>query len=98
MKIELEKLIEIVTREVIKELVKLGYNAEDLLSSDYPEEKGITKRSVEIDMRGYVTPILTEGHMEQLEKGIEEVVIPPQTVITPGAKSLIKQNKIKLIK
>jgi len=97
MKIELEKLIEIVTREVIKELVKLGYNAEDLLASDYPKEIKTAKKIVEIDMSGFVTPVLTEGQMEALEKGVEDILIPPQTIVTQGAKRLIKQYKIKLI-
>jgi len=97
MKIELEKLIEIVTREVIKELVKLGYNAEEMLSSVYPEGKKAEKKQVEIDMSGFKTPVLTEGQIEMLEKGVEEILIPPQTIVTPGATRLIKQYKIKLI-
>jgi hypothetical protein len=96
MKIELETLIEIVTREVIKELVSRGYSIEQLTSRNR-EEKKMQKKSFEVDMSEFVTPVLTEQQMDVLDNGIEELVIPPQTIITPGANRLIKNKKIKLI-
>ena len=96
MKIDLETIIELVTREVIKELHSRGYSIEQLVSDSSTEVK-VAEKSVEIDMSGFVTPIVTEGTMEQLEKGVEELIIPPQTIITPGASRLIKMNNIKLI-
>ena len=96
MKIALETLIEIVTREVIKELLSRGFSVDQMLS-DHPEEEKLSMTSAEIDMSGFVTPVLTEGQMEELEEGVREVVIPPHTIITPGAKRLIKQKEIKLI-
>jgi hypothetical protein len=49
-----------------------------------------------IDMNGYKTPVLTENHIAVLEYEVNEIIIPKGTIITPGAKDLIKKRKLIL--
>jgi len=92
MKISIEELIEIVTREVIKELLKKGVK----IDFDSPDENviGSNGNVKEIDMSGYKTPVLTENHLNEFDNGITEIIIPEKTVITPGARTVIKTKKL----
>lgn len=92
MKISIEELIEIVTREVIKELLKKGVK----IDFDSPDENviGSNRNVKEIDMSGYKTPVLTENHLDELNNGITEIIIPKKTVITPGARIVIKTKQL----
>ncbi len=95
MEITLEKIIEIVTREVIKELVKKGITINtSALGEGEPE---VVKRSDEIDMSEFKTPILTENNLGYLDKNICEVIVPEKTIITPGARRIIKQRSLTVI-
>jgi len=95
MHISIEDLIIRITSEVIRELkaqnvtVTFGQpvrnNGPDTLS-----------RKEVIDMSAYKTPILTERRIQKLHVLTGEVVIPAGTVITPKAKELIRQNKLKI--
>ena len=49
-----------------------------------------------IDMSNYKTPILTENHLLTLDPKINEIVVPKGTIITPGARDIIKRHKIVL--
>lgn len=99
MKIEIQKLIETITTEVIAQLAKIGVEIE------YTPVEKERIGSVElfnhsykvIDMNGYKSPVLTENQLTILNHETEEVIIPIGTVITPGAKDIIRQKKIKLI-
>ena len=95
MKIALEKIIEIVTTEVIKELAKKGI---EIGVSNFEVNKTVkASKPVEIDMTAYKTPILTEKSLLKIGKEIKEIIIPAKTIITPGASYIIKKNKIKVI-
>lgn len=92
MKISIEELVEIVIREVMKELLKKGVKI-DFNSSEKDEVKS-NDNIKEIDMSGYKTPVLTENHLNEIDPEINEIVIPEKTIITPGAKIIIKTKQL----
>ncbi len=96
---EIEKLIEIIVREVISELSKL--NMIDLnsgINNSTCSCKNIIKKVQPkiIDMSNYKTPILTENHLLTLDPTISEILVPKGTIITPGARDIIKKQKLVL--
>jgi len=98
LKIDINKLVEIIIKEVVSELSKRG------IEVDYSNSKYITsysnksseakKLSQIINMEDYKTPVLTESRLESIDPGITEIVIPKGTVITPGAKDIIKKRNL----
>jgi hypothetical protein len=99
-KIEIEKLIEIIVREVISELLKLGEEIDFSFkeSSSYNSIASMkqNKQGQLIDMSNYKTPLLTENHLKSLDPSIGEIIVPKGTIITPGAKDIIKKQKLIL--
>ncbi len=96
MEITLEKLISLVTAEVIKELKKQGIQ---IISSSDGNGLGISTdslrtKSEKIDMSRYRTPVLTEIHIRRLHELTGEVLIPKNTIITPKAKEIIKEKRL----
>lgn len=96
MQISVEKVIQIVTAEVLKELKKLGV---DIVSS--PESvddkflsRGVRTKSEILDMSKYHTPILTENHIRKLHDLTGEIIVPGGTIVTPKARELIKEKRI----
>ena len=79
--------------EVAKELARQGYEVEGLgksLTND------IVKTSLEIDMSEFKTPILTENSFWNMDKGVTELIVPANTVISYGASREIKLRKITI--
>ena len=95
MEISLEKIIEIVTREVIKDLINRGIKIEQ--SGNIGKSTAVKTDSLEIDMSGYKTPILTENHIQAIDINILKVIVPVETIITPGAKNIIKNKNLTII-
>ncbi len=98
LEIKIEKLIEIIVREVIVELLKIGvtvdFNSEQKTNA-CPCNNIIKNVQQElIDFSGYRTPVLTENHLLLLNPGTVEIVIPKKTIVTPGAKEIIKKRKL----
>lgn len=96
MEITLEKLISLVTAEVVKELKKQGIQ---IISSSNNNSFGISTESLrtkseKIDMSRYRTPVLTEIHIRRLHELTGEVIIPKNTIITPKAKEIIKEKRL----
>jgi hypothetical protein len=54
--------------------------------------------SAVIDMSAYRTPILTEEHLTRLGPSVRNVVVPCSTVLTPGARDLIRVKKLSLVR
>ncbi len=95
MEVNIENIIQIVTRQVVKELrargVKINYSARP-----GDPHNALRTKTETIDMSKYRTPLLTENHIRRLHELTGEVVIPEGTVITPKARELIKEKKIGL--
>jgi hypothetical protein len=54
--------------------------------------------TVEIDMSGYRTPILTEDYLTRLTPSVSTVIVPCATVLTPGARDLIRKKKLSIVR
>ena len=93
MRITLEKIIEIVTKEVVAELLKKGI---EISTTDNGANKVAMSKPIEIDMTAFKTPVLTQNALLELGKEVHEIIIPAKTVITPGAGYIIKKNTIKI--
>lgn len=98
MQITIEKIIQIVTTEVLKELKKLNV---DIVSSPGPvdnsfQSHGIRTKSEILDMSKYQTPILTENQINKLHALTGEIIVPAGTKLTPKARELIKEKNILL--
>jgi hypothetical protein len=98
MEINIEKLIEIIVREVVTELLRLGVPVDKKESVAICSETNITekKQYAVIDMSIYKTPLLTENHLKSLDSAITEIRIPRGTIITQGAKDIIKKRNLIL--
>ncbi len=96
MEITLEKLINLVTAEVVKQLKKQGVQVVSASgeSVHFNPEQALRSKSEEIDMSKYKTPVLTENHIRRLHELTGEVIVPKGTVVTPRAKELIKQKQL----
>ncbi len=90
----IEEIVELVTREVIKELIRLGFK----LDKSLPDSPGSVNRNevFEVDMSGFKTPILAESSFHKIARETKELIVPEKTVITPGARDIIKRNKINI--
>ncbi len=99
-KIDFEQIVEIIVREVISELSRLGVEIEFSSGESQTERQfkftNSSKCSI-IDMKEYVTPILTEDKIESLEPEVIEIVVPEDTILTLGARDIINKRNIKLI-
>ena len=95
MKINIENLVEIITKEVIKELLKIGVELDfsKEMKAGNLSNNGNQKKQ-EIDMSGYKTPILTEYALESIGRDVNEIIIPKGTVFTPGARDIIKKRNV----
>lgn len=48
------------------------------------------------DFGGYKTPVLNENRVRGAGPHIREIVVPPETIVTAGARALIEQRRLKL--
>ena len=98
MQISLEKLIQMIADEVVKELKKQGVKV--ISSSNQLNVvnsiDALRTKSEKIDMSKYRTPILTENHIRHLHELTGEVIVPSGTIITPKARELIKARGIQV--
>jgi hypothetical protein len=91
--INIEKIIEIVTKQVVKDLQAKGIKIKFSGSNDDSLHALRTKTET-IDMSKYRTPVLTENHIRRLHELTGEIVVPRGTVITPKAKEMIKEKRL----
>jgi hypothetical protein len=93
LKINIETLIEIIVKEVIAELSKIGVNVDfskGIQTGDFSNYGNQKKHK--IDMSAYKTPLLTEYALESIGQDVNEIIIPKGTVFTPGARDIIKKR------
>ena len=102
MNIDFDRLVELIVRAVVTELLKRGNTIDfaplekHVLAS--PSINGRIKKQKEIDMSAYKTPLLNENSLTSLDPEVAEIVIPHNTIITPGARDIIKKRNLLLIK
>jgi len=93
--IPIDKLVELIVRQVLAELAKRGIHA-----GNSPEQRPAASADharVTIDMTGYRTPVLTEDRVRSLDPRVREILVPPATVCTIGARDALQRRKIKMI-
>lgn len=94
-----EQLVDTVVREVLAELARRGVEVRGIPGTAPGSAPGVkADATVEIDMTGFKTPVLTEGQLTRLPRTVAEVVVPCSTVITPGAWDTIRTRKLKLVR
>lgn len=98
MTVDIQKLIQMITAEVISQLSRMGVQITSLPGNETAPvvTNQNNNKSKIIDMNGYRTPVLTENQVEVLESDLSEIIIPKGTVITPGAKDLIKKRNLSV--
>ncbi|HDL18928.1 MAG TPA: hypothetical protein ENH29_07725 [Bacteroidetes bacterium] len=99
MEISIEKLVSLVTAEVVKELVKQGVKVTSpsgpVLNAN--ETSSLNTKVQKINMSKYKTPVLTENHIRRLHVLTGAVVVPKGTIVTPKAKELIREKQIDVV-
>ena len=97
--IPIEKLVEAIVREVVAELTKRGV---EISSPGMPggvrAAAHVQGASVEIDMSTFRTPVLTENQLIRIGPKVSTVVVPCNTVVTPGAWDVIRSKKLTLVR
>jgi len=94
--IPVEKLVEIIVREVLAELAKRGVVPSAGAAPRFAPPAAAEGPGVVIDMTGYRTPVLTESRVRALGRHIREIIVPAGTICTIGARDLMQQRRIKL--
>jgi hypothetical protein len=111
--ISIEQLVASIVREVVSELVRRGVTvtggmhyapAPATTGRGSPAQAGPAAApspaagTLEIDMSGYRTPILTEDYLIRLAPSVSTLIVPCSTVLTPGARDLIRKKKLSIVR
>lgn len=99
MNISLDKLIQMITANVVKELKKQGVGivSGNGINGKEDPHSGLRNKTEKIDMSKYKSPVLTENQIRRLHELTGEIIIPRDTVITPKAGELIKEKQISIV-
>lgn len=98
MNLSIDELVNKVVAEVLAELKRRGVNVdvgpprkETAITASHPNASVHV-----IDMSGFRSPVLLENHLLHLGPEVKEIAVPCGTVVTPGAKDVIKKKNLKL--
>jgi hypothetical protein len=100
MNLSMEELINKVVAAVLAELARRGIKLDAVPSppSGVRAMPAAGPHSYVVDMSGFKSPVLLERHVFMLSPEIKEIVVPAGTVVTPGARDIIKKKNLKLTK
>jgi hypothetical protein len=98
MNLTIEELVNKVVTEVLAELSRRGVKVDSGLRQDRPAAAILpaTSSVYVVDMSGFRSPVLLESHLLPLAPEIREIAIPAGTVVTPGAKDVLRKKNLKL--
>jgi hypothetical protein len=98
--ISIEQLVESIVREVIAELTKRGVaiGSPGVPERNVPAGQAGGGLTLEIDMRAYRTPVLTESQLTRIDTKVSTIIVPCTTVVTPGAWGIIRSKKLTLVR
>lgn len=94
----MEELVNKVVAAVLAELSRRGVKVD----FGPPQKSGTTPISSSnagshvVDMSEFRSPVLLERHLLSLAPEIKEIAVPAGTVITPGARDLLRRKKLTL--
>lgn len=96
MQISIEKPVEIIVQQVLAELRKHGVEVETPATESVVTPAVAQTESVEIDMTGYRTPVLTENRVRSVERHVREIFVSAGTICTIGARDAMRQRAMIL--
>ena len=97
--IELDKIIKMVSKEVVRELQEQGVKVVDSSNNSGVDISNFSKsktKTEKIDMSKYKSPVLTENHIKDLHELTGRIILPKDTIMTPKAKEKIKENNLEV--
>ena len=94
----IEELVNKVVAEVLAELSRRGAKVDFGPSQKNPlRPASPPNASVHVvDMSGFRSPVLLERHLLSVTPEVKEITVPAGTVITPGAKDVIRKKNLIL--
>ncbi|HCA81124.1 MAG TPA: hypothetical protein DEP53_15445 [Bacteroidetes bacterium] len=107
MNLSMKELVNKVVAEVLAELSRRGVrvkfgspqrSSEPAASlSNVANVANMANTAVHVvDMSGFRSPVLLESHIASLGPEVKEIVVPCGTVVTPGAREMMKKKNLKL--
>lgn len=94
----MEELVNKIVAEVLAELsrrgVKVDFGPSRKSPVTTPPPPAASVHTV--DMSGFRSPVLLESHLLSLGANVKEIAIPTGTVITPGAKDILRKKNLIL--
>ena len=96
--LSIEELVNKVVAEVLAELSKRGVKVDfgpPKMSTLKPSSPPSASVYV-IDMSGFRSPVLLERHLLSLAPEVKAIAIPAGTVITPGARDIVRKKNLIL--
>jgi len=94
----MEELVNKVVAAVLAELAKRGVKV-DFGSTQNRNIKAVSPPNVSVhvvDMSGFRSPVLLERHLLSLAPDVKEIAVPAGSVITPGARDILKKRNLIL--
>jgi hypothetical protein len=98
MNLTMEELVNKVVAAVLAELSRRGVRVDFAP----PQKSHFTTTSLPnstvhvIDMSEFRSPVLLERHLLSLAPEVKEIAVPAGSVITPGARDLLRRKKLML--
>ncbi len=98
MNLSMEELVNKVVAAVLAELSRRGVKVD----FGPPQSKNIKTASSPnasvhvVDMSSFRSPVLLERHLLSLAPEIREIVVPAGSVITPGARDILRRKNLIL--
>ena len=107
MNLSIEELVNKVVAEVLAELSRRGVKVDVGSPQKSPVQVASHLKVVKVadmattavhvvDMSGFRSPVLLENYLLSLGPEVKEIAVPCGTVVTPGAKEVIKKKNLKL--
>ena len=98
MNLSIEELVNKVVAEVLAELKRRGVKVDSGSSQKqavHPASGPGASVHV-VDMGAFRSPVLLERHVASVGPEVKEVAVPVGTVITPGAKDVLRKKNLTL--
>jgi hypothetical protein len=98
MNLSIEELVNRVVAEVLAELSKRGAKVDFSPPQKSPQKVAFAANASAhvVDMSGFRSPVLLESQLLSLAPEVKEIAVPSGTVITPGARDIIRRKNLIL--
>ena len=104
MNLSIEELVNKVVAEVLAELSRRGVKVDvgppqksPVQVASHSNIASMANTAVHVvDMSDFRSPVLLENHVLSLGPEVKEIAVPCGTVVTPGAREVMKKKNLKL--